>query len=105
MKLGRRHNYHKGRAALRIYANQPTDVALVLNYEYELSVSPGLVYTAPGGQALLQLVDHHGGSLLVLGLALAEVVGVAWVYGVNSIIADLNIMLDRSEGEREIVYG
>ena len=62
------------------------------------------MYTAPGGQALLQLVDHHGGSLLVLGLALAEVVGVAWVYGVNSIIADLNIMLARSEGEREIVY-
>ena len=99
MKLGRRHNYHKGRAALRIYANQPTDVALVLNYE--LSVSPGLVYTAPGGQALLQLVDHHGGSLLVLGLALAEVVGVAWVYGVNSIIADLNIMLGRSGGRGE----
>ena len=40
----------------------------------------------------------------MLGLALAEVVGVAWVYGVNSIIADLNIMLDRSEGERGIVY-
>ena len=74
-------------------------MALVLNYE--LSVSPGLVYTAPGGQALLQLVDHHGGSLLVLGLALAEVVGVAWVYGVNSIIADLNIMLDRSGGRGE----
>ena len=61
-------------------------------------MSAGLVYTAPGGQALLQLVDYHGGSLLVLGLALAELVAVAWLYGVNSIIADLNIMLDRSGG-------
>ena len=46
-------------------------------------------------------MDYHGGSLLVLGLALAELVAVAWLYGLNSIIADLNIMLDRSGGRGE----
>ena len=28
MIMGRRHNYHKGQAALRIYANQPTHQCL-----------------------------------------------------------------------------
>ena len=63
-----------------------------------LGLLSGLLYVTPGGQGLLGLVDYYGGSLLVLALALVEVVGVAWVYGVSTIIRDLNIMLNRNLG-------
>ena len=54
----------------------------------------GLLYVTPGGQALLQLVDYYGGSLLVLTLALAEILAIAWVYNVNNVLADLSMMLN-----------
>ena len=63
-----------------------------------LGLLSGLLYVTPGGQGLLGLVDYYGGSLLVLALALVEVLGVAWVYGVSTIIRDLNIMLNRNLG-------
>ena len=58
----------------------------------------GLLYVTPSGQALLDLVDYYGGSLLILVLALLEVIGVSWVYGVNNIIRDLNSMMKTSLG-------
>jgi len=54
----------------------------------------GLLYVTPGGQALLELVDYYGGSLLVLTLALAEIIAIAWVYNVNNVLADLSMMLN-----------
>jgi len=58
----------------------------------------GLLYVTPGGQALLELVDYYGGSLLILTLALAEIVAIAWVYNVNNVLADLSMMLNRRLG-------
>jgi len=54
----------------------------------------GLLYVTPGGQALLELVDYYGGSLLVLVLALVEITAIAWVYDVNNVLADLSMMLN-----------
>merc|ERR1712232_1372687 len=51
----------------------------------------GLLYVTPGGQ---ELVDYYGGSLLVLTLALAEILAIAWVYNVNNVLADLSMMLN-----------
>merc|ERR1712183_23436 len=58
----------------------------------------GLLYVTPGGQALLTLVDYYGGSLLVLTLALAEIIAIAWVYKVNNVLADLSMMLNTRLG-------
>ena len=58
----------------------------------------GVVYTTPGGQALLQLVDFYGGSLLVLFIALTEIIGIAWVYKTSRIVQDFNFMMNWSFG-------
>jgi hypothetical protein len=46
----------------------------------------------------LELVDYYGGSLLVLALALVEITAIAWVYGANNVIKDLNMMLKTELG-------
>ena len=54
----------------------------------------GIVFTTPGGQPLLELVDYYGGSLLILVMALSEVMALTWVYGREKLMKDLNFMLD-----------
>lgn len=54
----------------------------------------GMVFTTPGGQPLLELVDYYGGSLLILVMALSEVMALTWVYGREKLMKDLNFMLD-----------
>uniref|UniRef100_A0A1E1WV88 Transporter n=1 Tax=Pectinophora gossypiella TaxID=13191 RepID=A0A1E1WV88_PECGO len=41
----------------------------------------GLIYVTPGGQYILELVDHYGGTFLILFCAIAEIIGVFWIYG------------------------
>jgi len=58
----------------------------------------GIVFTTPGGQAMLELVDYYGGSLLILIMAVAEIIVIAWVYKTSTIITDLNFMMKRNLG-------
>lgn len=41
----------------------------------------GLVYTTPGGQYILNLVDFFGCSFIALFLAIAELIAIGWIYG------------------------
>lgn len=58
----------------------------------------GAVFTTPGGQPMLELVDYYGGSLLILAMALSEVFVLTWVYGTSRIVKDLNFMMKRELG-------
>jgi len=58
----------------------------------------GLVFTSPGGQPLLELVDYYGGSLLVLGMCMCEVLVLTWIYGRDKLIKDFKFMLGRELG-------
>ncbi|CAG4979847.1 unnamed protein product [Colias eurytheme] len=53
----------------------------------------GLVYVTPGGQYILELVDYYGGTFLVLFCAIAEIVGVFWIYGLENVCLDIEYML------------
>jgi solute carrier family 6 amino acid transporter-like protein 5/7/9/14 len=54
----------------------------------------GLIYVTPGGQFMLTLVDSFGGNFTIYVLATLEVIGVAWVYGLNNFCRDIEFMLD-----------
>lgn len=41
----------------------------------------GIVYTTPGGQYILNLVDFFGVSFIALVLAIAELAAISWIYG------------------------
>lgn len=43
----------------------------------------GLVYTTPGGQHILNLIDFYGCSFIALFLAIAELITIAWLYGMR----------------------
>ncbi|CAG9786164.1 unnamed protein product [Diatraea saccharalis] len=53
----------------------------------------GLTYVTPGGQYILELVDYYGGTFLALFCAIAEIVGVFWIYGLENIALDIEFML------------
>ncbi|KAJ2946050.1 hypothetical protein O0L34_g4969 [Tuta absoluta] len=53
----------------------------------------GLVYVTPGGQYILELVDHYGGTFLRLFAAITETIGVIWIYGLENICLDIEFML------------
>ncbi|XP_030382020.1 sodium-dependent nutrient amino acid transporter 1 [Scaptodrosophila lebanonensis] len=55
-----------------------------------------LVYVTPGGQWILNLVDYYGGTYVVFLLAIFEVVGICWIYGVDNICDDIRFMSNRS---------
>ena len=44
---------------------------------------------------MLDMVDHYGGTMLILGLASFEVIGIAWVYGTNVVTRDFFEFLDK----------
>ena len=52
----------------------------------------GVFYVTPGGMLMLDMVDHYGGTMLILGLASLEIIGIAWVYGANVVTRDFNFM-------------
>ncbi|XP_055685585.1 sodium-dependent nutrient amino acid transporter 1-like isoform X1 [Lutzomyia longipalpis] len=58
----------------------------------------GLIYTTPGGQWMLDLVDHYGGTFLIFALAVVELVAIFWVYGLADFILDTQFMCKRYLG-------
>ncbi|XP_066939298.1 sodium-dependent nutrient amino acid transporter 1-like [Macrobrachium rosenbergii] len=58
----------------------------------------GLVYVTPQGQYVLTLVDHYGGSFILIIMVILEVIAVHWVYGVNNFCRDIEFMLNRKTG-------
>nr|B4JMC1.2 RecName: Full=Sodium-dependent nutrient amino acid transporter 1 [Drosophila grimshawi] len=55
----------------------------------------GLVYVTPGGQWILTLVDFYGGTYVVFILAIFELVGIAWIYGVSNFCDDIEFMSNK----------
>jgi len=58
-----------------------------------LGFCDGVVYTTPGGQAVLELVDFYGGSLMVLFLAVAEIIVLNYIYRTSNLVRDLQFMI------------
>jgi solute carrier family 6 (neurotransmitter transporter, glycine) member 5/9 len=52
----------------------------------------GLVYVTPGGQWILTLVDHFGGTFLIFALAIAEIMVIFWIYGLQNFCDDVEFM-------------
>lgn len=61
-------------------------------------VSIGLIYTSPGGQFIINLLDFYGASFVALVLAIVELVAVSWIYGVNRFCRDIDFMLNQKTG-------
>lgn len=55
----------------------------------------GLIYVTPGGQWMLNLVDHFGGTFLIFALAILQLTGIIWVYGLENFCWDVEFMLKR----------
>ncbi|XP_070497240.1 sodium-dependent nutrient amino acid transporter 1-like [Chironomus tepperi] len=55
----------------------------------------GLVYVTEGGMAILGLIDHFEGNLLVFTLATLELVGCVWLYGFQELCWDIEYTLGR----------
>ncbi|CAH0397886.1 unnamed protein product [Chilo suppressalis] len=53
----------------------------------------GLIYVTPGGQYVLEIVDYYGGTFMRLFAAIAETIGVFWIYGLENICLDIEFML------------
>jgi solute carrier family 6 amino acid transporter-like protein 5/7/9/14 len=60
--------------------------------------SIGCLYTAPGGQFLIGLLDFYGASFVALILAIIELLTVSWIYGVDRLCHDIEFMLGRKTG-------
>jgi len=58
----------------------------------------GIPFTTPGGQAMLELVDYFGGSMLVLLLTITWLLVIVCVYGIRNLLADLKFMMNRKLG-------
>lgn len=44
---------------------------------------------------MLNLVDYFGGTFLIFALAILEVTGIFWIYGLRNFCMDLEFMLGR----------
>ncbi|KAL5276886.1 hypothetical protein ACFFRR_002227 [Megaselia abdita] len=55
----------------------------------------GLIYITPGGQWILNLVDYFGGTYVVFCLAVFEMIGIFWIYGLQNFCDDVEFMTDR----------
>lgn len=64
----------------------------------------GLFYVTPGGQWILQLVDHFGATFLIYVMATLEIVGICWIYGLDNVCRDLEFMLEKQMCKRVSIY-
>lgn len=55
----------------------------------------GLIYVTPGGQWILNLVDYFGGTYVVFCLAVFEMIGIFWIYGLQNFCDDVEFMTKR----------
>lgn len=53
----------------------------------------GLIICTNGGMYVLQLMDNYCASYSALMIGLAEVIVIAWIYGVDRFIEDIKVML------------
>ncbi|XP_075156353.1 sodium-dependent nutrient amino acid transporter 1-like isoform X2 [Haematobia irritans] len=53
----------------------------------------GIIYVTPAGQWILNLVDYYGATFVIFGLASFQIVGVAWIYGLQNFCDDVEFML------------
>ncbi|XP_063697322.1 sodium-dependent nutrient amino acid transporter 1-like [Culicoides brevitarsis] len=63
-----------------------------------IGCSVGFVYTTPGGQYVLTLVDFFGASFVAFVLAIVELITISWIYGVNRLCKDTEFMLGIKTG-------
>lgn len=61
-------------------------------------IGVGSIFCTPAGQFLLNLVDFYGVSNVVFFLAVAELIAIAWIYGVKQICQDIEFMSKRKTG-------
>ncbi|CAL8125443.1 unnamed protein product [Orchesella dallaii] len=59
-----------------------------------IGAAVGIVYTTPGGQFIVDLVDFFGGSFVIYTTSVLEVIGIAWIYGVYNYLDDIEFMLN-----------
>ncbi|KAI9589591.1 hypothetical protein GQX74_007759 [Glossina fuscipes] len=55
----------------------------------------GIVYVTPAGQWILNLVDYYGATFVIFGLALFQICGISWVYGLQNFCDDIEYMTNR----------
>ncbi|PSN36336.1 Sodium-dependent nutrient amino acid transporter 1 [Blattella germanica] len=55
----------------------------------------GLIYVTPGGQYMLTLVDFYGANFTVFILGTIEMIGIAWIYGMDNFCNDLEFMVGK----------
>jgi solute carrier family 6 (neurotransmitter transporter, glycine) member 5/9 len=53
----------------------------------------GICYVTPGGQWMLNLIDHFGGTFLVFAMAILEMLAIFYVYGIDNFCDDIEFML------------
>lgn len=58
----------------------------------------GCVYSTPGGQFIISLVDFYGASFVALVFAIIELLTVSWIYGTDRFCRDIEFMLGRKTG-------
>ncbi|KAJ4442665.1 hypothetical protein ANN_04254, partial [Periplaneta americana] len=58
----------------------------------------GLIYVTPGGQYILTLVDFYGANFTVFILGTIEMIGIAWIYGMDNFCNDVEFMVGRKVG-------
>ncbi|XP_050306156.1 sodium-dependent nutrient amino acid transporter 1-like isoform X2 [Anthonomus grandis grandis] len=58
----------------------------------------GLIYVTPGGQYMLDLVDHFGGTFIIFVFAILEVYAVVYLYGIENLCLDLEYMTGHKPG-------
>ncbi|XP_059833419.1 sodium- and chloride-dependent neutral and basic amino acid transporter B(0+)-like isoform X8 [Hypanus sabinus] len=60
----------------------------------------GLIFVTEGGVYWLNLIDYFCTGWILITIALLELIGLSWVYGVNRFIKDIEMMI----GERNFLF-
>lgn len=58
----------------------------------------GCLYTTPGGQFLIIFLDFYGASFVAFFFAIAELLTVVWIYGLDRFCLDVEFMLGKKIG-------
>lgn len=61
-------------------------------------IAIGSIYSTPGGQFIINLIDFYGASFVALVFAIVELLTVSWVYGTDRFCNDIEFMLGRKTG-------
>ncbi|KAK0173835.1 hypothetical protein PV328_006978 [Microctonus aethiopoides] len=52
----------------------------------------GISYCTPGGQYMVNLIDYFAGTFIIIFLASFEIIAIAWVYGIDNFLDDMEFM-------------